>query len=1310
MKQLKSIVSQVLVLSMICTLFGQHLSGTVAKAANTTSHTIELKGTSDLLLSNATASSGRVTMTYTVESVSTGTTNNGVVATKNATGSNPYQAGDMYYHNQKNRMLEEGRTYTIELSVGDDGYVAWECSWTNKSVGTSGSSVDLPHHTKGTATEAQYFGIYVASSTTAKLTNVTCVDAGGNDLGLQVNTKNSDKCTITMDVQNEKTTSYTVELNGTTDLLLSNAKASNGPVILTYMVESLTATTGNNGVVATNRPLGANPYTVSGNMHFHHATNRMLVEGRTYAIELSVGNNGKVAWECNWKDADKTGNGITFTQYTDALATGSQYFGIYISGNTTAKLINVTCVDADGNNLGLQVNTKNSDKCSIKENMDESLRDYTRLSFRDYRKTSDGAKLDSEEGIVASTDIVAFTNSVDNLNHVGFTGTVKFTQTGIASQSLRIGGQSDTGIGLYLSGENLYARNYSTGIDVNLGNGFGVNEEITVSLFFTLTAEDIWTVEYYVNGSYVTTARYTQTANFGNNIVIGNGMTFVSAGEFNPVEEQTLVSYDLDVDGAYLIAGDCVVTDSTGDEIIVGTDNPILSDAGDYTILTTNGSFQYSKRVSLYRMGDVDLDGTVGQAGDLAKLQALLDAGEGTDVTISSAEYAADLDNDGKVGEKDLILMEDITNSNTTLDAVLKKYHVAALSFDYIGGGEVMPIVGYYGPYSRGKFNFLTDEIYKSIKECGFNLINYSFNGMGEGNSALAYKAMSLAEKYGIGYFVEDFRLNPEYDISKSPDTAPITASGSLTMQELTEFIGDYAYFESYLGQFVVDEPFPYQVYQVPTRELVYFDWTFNTTNKYANTVGYINAHGAGSAKIYPGYTTTTTYKGFLQTIADLGARVLSFDSYPFASEGKTLDNQQNYFTSLWQIRAVAQKNNIPFWSYVQAGGDFTTESRATNEGALPSETEIYWNVNTSLAFGAKGIEYFTLVQAYSLANSEEGSYDSDRNGLIGVDGEETPYYEYAKKINAHVGAIDEVLMKAESTGIMATGSTTQRVLRESGVDLLNDTNKLQSVTAENETYGALVGCFDYRDTEAFYVVNYNTEACDTITLNFKSEQDARIIQDGVTTYGTGTSVTLTISGGEAVLVVLEDRVIEVSEISGYRGNTYSAPDAEPGYVFAGWFLDVNCTQPVSADTKSGKAYAKFVDETVLSVKAQITKGTTANSPFTSIRFVTTVDTLGYHKVGFEINANGVTKCYGSTKVYMQLYGVDSGDVMIEYKPDKEFSTISQYFKACTIGSISNRYFDTEWTVRAYWNTLDGTTVYGEPSVKVITMGLEDDL
>ena len=373
-------VSLLLVLCMICTLFGQYLPCIVAKAANTTTYTVELNGTSDMLLSNATASNGPVTLTYTVESLTTTTGNNGVVATPSPLGAYPYSSGKLNYHNTKNRMLEVGKTYTLELSVDANGAVAKTCSWTNESAGTSGTSIDLPHNTGDGSTESQYFGIYVGGSTTAKLTNVTCVDSEGNNLGLQVNTKNSDKCTITADSQGGNTPGgdgtedhepielvpaddgnaekHTLNIDAESNFFFGNKEAASGIVTLRYTVESSITGNTNNGVVATTNPTGEFPYT-SGDMYYHNTANRMMVEGRTYTIVLGVDESGYVVYEGSWtNEAENTSGSLSLPTHTSGNATDAQYYGIYVSSSTTATLTNVTCVDTEGNDLGIGTNQK----------------------------------------------------------------------------------------------------------------------------------------------------------------------------------------------------------------------------------------------------------------------------------------------------------------------------------------------------------------------------------------------------------------------------------------------------------------------------------------------------------------------------------------------------------------------------------------------------------------------------------------------------------------------------------------------------------------------------------------------------------------------------------------------------------------------------------------------------------------------------------------------------------------------------------------------------------------------------------------
>jgi hypothetical protein len=142
------------------------------------------------------------------------------------------------------------------------------------------------------------------------------------------------------------------------------------------------------------------------------------------------------------------------------------------------------------------------------------------------------------------------------------------------------------------------------------------------------------------------------------------------------------------------------------------------------------------------------------------------------------------------------------------------------------------------------------------------------------------------------------------------------------------------------------------------------------------------------------------------------------------------------------------------------------------------------------------------------------------------------------------------------------------------------------------------------------------------------------------------------------------------------------------GKIFAGWFTDETCTTPYTEDT--GKAYAKFIDEKILTVKAQISSGTTANSESTSIRFITSVDSLKYQNVGFKITFNGKTIDKQMTKVYTAINA--SG---VRVKPTV-FSEDSKYMEAYTLNNIPQSAFDKEFTVTPYYTTQDGTIVEGE--------------
>lgn len=203
-----------------------------------------------------------------------------------------------------------------------------------------------------------------------------------------------------------------------------------------------------------------------------------------------------------------------------------------------------------------------------------------------------------------------------------------------------------------------------------------------------------------------------------------------------------------------------------------------------------------------------------------------------------------------------------------------------------------------------------------------------------------------------------------------------------------------------------------------------------------------------------------------------------------------------------------------------------------------------------------------------------------------------------------------------------------------------------------------------------------------------------------------------------------------------YKKDESGTVTAEHGYIFAGWYYveqetttDDNgvttitetlkpCSSfPVNTSSEAGTAeidstqakdyYAKFVDASVLTVKAQILAGTTAESEKTNMRFVTTVDSLNYQSVGFEIKYNEKVLNPSSNTVFKTIKAVDTEDQRVLISDAKEAfdNMVSEYFLSYRIDNIPKEAFAVEFTVTPSWVTLDGTKVVGEAAVKRVCDG-----
>lgn len=433
----------------------------------------------------------------------------------------------------------------------------------------------------------------------------------------------------------------------------------------------------------------------------------------------------------------------------------------------------------------------------------------------------------------------------------------------------------------------------------------------------------------------------------------------------------------------------------------------------------------------------------------------------------------------------------------------MEKEEVATLSFEFIGGQDVMPIAGFYGPMTyleggdgRTAPNHYTDEIFSLISETGVNLLVYA-NADYQKAKDYVIKELELGEKYNLGIYVYDSKIcNPD---AKAP----------ISIEDLDAALTKYCDYPAFCGAYVIDEP------QTP----FFTDNELRYVSRFAPVYQKLKELGVvGSTNLYP-LVNETDYEKYIQYIEEFCSTCdpsyLCFDYYVW-DVGKT---KEMYFQNLSIIKHYAEEYNIPFWSYVQAGAQWNdSKIKFDTDGLYPSEGELFWNVNTSLACGAKGIAYFPLIQPWHFAYAETEEFDFQRNGLLGAMGNKTQWYYYAQNANKQIAAVDTVLMNANSKGVIATGKAAKKDL-EKYEFLMEGTSWRELNSVDGNT---LIGCFNYEGKTALYVTNYETEYAQKVTLHLQDTYQVSVTQNAETSNIKTDTLVLDMKAGEGALVVFE--------------------------------------------------------------------------------------------------------------------------------------------------------------------------------------------
>ena len=195
----------------------------------------------------------------------------------------------------------------------------------------------------------------------------------------------------------------------------------------------------------------------------------------------------------------------------------------------------------------------------------------------------------------------------------------------------------------------------------------------------------------------------------------------------------------------------------------------------------------------------------------------------------------------------------------------------------------------------------------------------------------------------------------------------------------------------------------------------------------------------------------------------------------------------------------------------------------------MPSYSELAYQINASLVFGAQGIECFLISPVGETGGPYSGEIlNGNAKFVFDLEGNTTELYAPLKKVLDNVKSVDDVLMKSVWKGVMETESLE---LKMNAIQTLSegyamhDFNQVSSIES-NETY-ALAGCFNYGGYTALYVMNANTDKTlsenASITVNFNQKVKGYGIFGGDKLTFFGNSFTIkNMAPGEAALIVTE--------------------------------------------------------------------------------------------------------------------------------------------------------------------------------------------
>ncbi len=159
---------------------------------------------------------------------------------------------------------------------------------------------------------------------------------------------------------------------------------------------------------------------------------------------------------------------------------------------------------------------------------------------------------------------------------------------------------------------------------------------------------------------------------------------------------------------------------------------------------------------------------------------------------------------------------------------------------------------------------------------------------------------------------------------------------------------------------------------------------------------------------LFPDYANsdqlgTTNYAEHLERfIATCHPSIISYDNYSLMDDGSV---RGNYWSNLEAVRATAKKHNLEFWNIVLTAAHFSYREL--------SAADFRFQVYTTLAYGGRGISYFTYF------TPSTGNY---RMGPIDQFGNQTPTWYFMQHVNLQIQKLAPTLLQLSSDAVYHFG------------------------------------------------------------------------------------------------------------------------------------------------------------------------------------------------------------------------------------------------------------------------------------------------